>query len=73
MGVIWLKSRGRHDRIDRLRKIFDEQVLEFTEDNTATNVLTFLEDALAALPESAKQMDVEALFSAAVKDWRGER
>ena len=50
MNAIWSKIRDRHDRIDRLRKIFDEQVLEFTEDNLATNVLTFLEDALTALP-----------------------
>lgn len=73
MSVVWLKSRGRRDRIDRLKKIFDEQVLEFTEDNMATNVLTFMEDMLAALPESAKQTKVEALVSAAIYDWRGEQ
>lgn len=66
----WHKIRERHDRRDALRKIFDEQVLEFNEDNMATHVLTFLEDALAALPESAKKTDVEALFLCATKGWR---
>ncbi len=73
MSVTWLKIKKRHDRIDLLRKIFDEQVLEFTEDNLATNVLTFVEDALTALPQSAKRINVEALVDHAVKDWRENR
>ncbi len=73
MSITWLKIKKRHDRIDLLRKIFDEQVLEFTEDNLATNVLTFVEDALTALPQSAKRINVEALVDTAVKDWRENR
>ncbi len=73
MSITWLKIKKRHDRIDLLRKIFDEQVLEFTEDNLATNVMTFVEDALTALPQSAKRINVEALVDAAVKDWRENR
>lgn len=73
MSITWQKIKKRHDRIDLLRKIFDEQVLEFTEDNLATNVLTFVEDALTALPQSAKRINVEALVDHAVKDWRENR
>ncbi len=71
MGATWFKIRNRQDRRDRLRKIFDEQVLEFTEDNLATNVQTFMEDMLAALPESSREVEVEKLFVAAAKHWRG--
>ena len=71
MSFTWFKIRSRQDRRDRLRKIFDEQVLEFTEDNMATHVQTFMEDMLAALPESSREFDVEELFVAAAKHWRG--
>lgn len=59
-------------RRDNLKRIFDNQVLDYTEDNLPTQVATFFEDAIAALPERAKDCDLEALFKNALKHSKGE-
>ena len=64
------KYKLRHERREALKKIFDQQVLDFTEDNLPTNIATFFEDMLAALPESAKRCDVEALVEQVLHEWR---
>jgi len=51
-------------------KVFDWQMRDFTEDNLPTNIATFFEDVLAALPESAKRCDVEALLEQVLQEWR---
>ncbi|KKM61812.1 hypothetical protein LCGC14_1527930 [marine sediment metagenome] len=64
------KRGQRQERIEQLRKLFDAQVLEFSEDNMPTQIVTFMEDMLAALPESARECNVEGLFETAVVEWR---
>lgn len=68
----WSKRLERHERIQKLRDLFDAQCLEFTEDNLPTNVQTFFEDVLAALPEGSRTFEVEKLFKSAAKNWRQE-
>ncbi len=64
------KYVGCHKRREALKKIFDQQVLDYTEANLPTNIATFFEDVLAALPESAKRCDVEALIEQVLDGWR---
>ncbi len=70
MAIRWKRALERHERIQKLRDLFDAQCLEFTEDNLPTNVQTFFEDMLAALPECSRTFEVEKLFEAAAKRWR---
>lgn len=70
MAIRWKRALVRQERIQKMRDLFDAQVLEFTEDNMPTNVQTFFEDALAALPEGSRTLEVEKLFEAAAKHWR---
>lgn len=70
MSITWSNRMHRQERIERLRKVFDAQVLSEPEANMATQVAMFLVDALAAFPESAKELNVEALFAGAIEDWR---
>lgn len=59
---------GRKERRQELKKLYDAQVLDFTEDNIPTQVATFFEDAIAALPEDAKRhCDLELLFKNALE------
>ncbi len=58
----------RPDRQQRMRILYDEQVREFTEDNQPTQVATFFEDAIRALPFIAvDRYDLEALFKEALE------
>ncbi len=70
MAIRWRRALERHERIQKMRDLFDAQCLEFTEVNLATNIQTFLEDALAALPEASRTVEVEKLFEAAARHWR---
>lgn len=61
---------NRQVRRDLLKKIYDAQVIEFTEDNQATQIVTFLGDVLSALPISASKNDVVSLLTQAIDEWR---
>lgn len=70
MAIKWKRQLERHERIQKLRDLFDAQCLEFTENNLPTNVQTFFDDVLTALPEGSRTCEVEKLFEAAAKRWR---
>lgn len=58
-------------RREAMKQLFGEQVREFHGDNDATQVATFLEDAIRAMSHSIRQSDSvqwEALFRAAMHD-----
>lgn len=62
---------SRQKRREKLKKLYDEQVLEFTEDNGPTSVSVFLEDVLRALPIGMQQnvhYQWEAIFEDALKE-----
>ena len=61
-------TKTRSDRLEVLKKVLDDQILEFTEDNMPTNVVMFFEDVIRALPYSANEkFDLPALFNEALE------
>lgn len=61
----------RRKRREKMQKLFDEQLADFYEDNNPTQVATFLEDAIRAMPYSIRQspnIQWEALFRSAMDD-----
>lgn len=59
----------RSQRVKLMQELFQAQREEFTEDNLPTHVVTFLEDALNALPEEARVFNMQALTNAAFHNW----
>ncbi len=64
------KIQRRHQRREMLKQLFDAHVSEFPEDNLPTHIASFLADALAAMPNSARECDVEGLFDRVLHEWR---
>ena len=59
----------RDGRRNLLKKVYDSQVQEFTEDNEPTQIVTFFEDVINALPNiGVERNDLEALFKYALEE-----
>ena len=57
---MWQRSRRhtpRQQRQEILKTVFDDQVLEFTENNDVAQVIMFLEDVIKAIPHNAVDRD----------------
>lgn len=66
-----MKIRLADERREALKKIFDAQVIQFSQDDMSAQIATFFEDCLRALPPSALNSNVEAIIDDELSDWRG--
>lgn len=73
MFSLRVKYTSRKERVERLKKIFDSQVISEPEANAPTQIALFLEDVVAALPVSANREHVLNMFECALNPYRQEK